>query len=224
MRFGYENLFDTVNAKFNLQRHCGSEYGYDEGVMTVPIGSYRRHALFLYSGFMSESEFLHGAEDQSSPVDHGLLSPSMIQFPLPMASKKRPIEPDRCIFVSSFDRLSEEDLHNLEGIYRKHKGKRPSKREVKLYSSVYEIPQCKIKRWFDAKLEMPDQRSDLFATHQVMVSQVPQEAVRPNYVPIYPKVDSDPEISSMLDELEENVNQMEELNTSIGNFISGLIK
>lgn len=228
MRFGYENLFDSVTATLKVNDYRSGDDGIDgDGyLMDVRISSHRFSSLFSYSlGFMSESDFLNVPEDQSPGGPDGLAMNHTQPTPSPLSiSKKRPIEPDGCIFVGSFDRLSAEDLHNLEEIYRKRQGKRPSKREVKLYSSVYGIPQCKIKRWFDAKLGLQDGKEEQPVKQHIVVSQARPDPILSSYVPIYPKADSDPEISSMLGELEENASQLEELNNSIGGFISGMLK
>jgi len=131
--------------------------------------------------------------------------------PLKRSSSAAPDPLDGLLFFDTFDKFSKEESDRLNRVYQGSNGKMPSRRGIKTISEQLEIPQCKIKRWFDSRSaasQNTQTAANIVAMHQQVLSPS-------GFAAIMPKPKPDPEIMANLEELEVNAEQLEGINQQI---------
>lgn len=223
MQIGYENLLNPVARQVST-----GQYHFDTEDDTLQLEIRTEHSLraslVLFSDFTEHHrKSLNSKDDSYLPT---MVTPEKTDASIPRSSQskstppssstpsKRIKEMDRLIFVNSFDKFAPGELEKLEAIFASCNGSMPTKRYIKGISEQLGMAQCKIKRWFENRLEAihglrgggrpsPSPSRDYFGSDALIPA---------HFVPILPKHAPDPEINALLEELEGHIEQITSLN------------
>lgn len=235
MRIGYENLLNPVINHISEIEHY--QYEDDKEYLELRPEHCFRASLFLFSDFAQSRQNyqIDSKDDSYLPIT---VTPEKTDACIPRSSQskstpprsgtpnKRIKEMDSLIFVNSFDKFAPGDLGRLEAIFASCNGSMPTKRHIKGISEQLGMAQCKIRRWFEGRLEgahglrgggRPSQSpaKDFFGSDGLIPA---------HFVPILPRHARDAEITSLFEELEGHIEQVIGINDQISSLLFNMLQ